>query len=344
MALRRAADLDSSDSRALVHLVQIAARRGDFAETRRLAALVFARDSTTEQAVFLRWRVAVANGDTATAARIESALDTLPLGAVRRLADWSQADGVRPGLATRAVDAFVRRAATPADADLALRLQMVVHANAGHFGPWLAAGRRVAPRQPVALFAVQPYAWFDGSRDSVTLVQASAVAAARHVWETRDCEERRPRACDRLRATLAALPDGRRSLDTLSAILAAAALRAGDAESLAAGVEGMRARALSFAELAAHSYFQGRAYAALGRTALALEALRRRPYATMEANSYLAPSLRLEGRLALQFGDTVSAIRAWRHFLVLRPDPDPAGQPIVDSVRTELQRLAGSRR
>jgi tetratricopeptide (TPR) repeat protein len=343
MALRRAADLDSSDARALVHLVQIAARRGDVAETRRLAELVFARDSTTEQAVFLRWRVAVANGDTAAAARIESALDTLPLGAVRRLADWSQADGVRPGLAPRAVDVFARRAVAAGDVALALRLQLVVHANAGRFGAWMSAAHRYVPDQPVSTFAMQAYAWYDGGRDRSAMAAESGVPAARSALATRDCEDRRPGACDTLRAIIAAMPADRRTRDTLPALLAAAALRSPDAESLAAGVEGMRHRALSFAELAAHSYFQGRAYAALGRTALALEALRRRPYATMEANNYLAPSLRLEGRLAAQLGDTAGAVRAYRHYLVLRSDPDPEVRPIVDAVRTELQRLSRSR-
>ena len=46
--------------------------------------------------------------------------------------------------------------------------------------------------------------------------------------------------------------------------------------------------------------------------------------------------LREEGRLAALTGDTLSAIRAYRHYLRLRHDPEPAVRPAVERVRREL--------
>jgi serine/threonine-protein kinase len=72
----------------------------------------------------------------------------------------------------------------------------------------------------------------------------------------------------------------------------------------------------------------------------ALRAVRRRFYA-YHLSDYLAPHLREEGRLAALTGDTAGAVRAWRHYLLLRSDPEPALRAGVDSVRAELARLSG---
>jgi hypothetical protein len=73
----------------------------------------------------------------------------------------------------------------------------------------------------------------------------------------------------------------------------------------------------------------------------ALDAVRRRPYA-YHLSDYLAPHLREEGRLAALTGDTTAAIRAYRHYLALRTDPEPALRPAVEAVRAELAKLASS--
>jgi hypothetical protein len=70
----------------------------------------------------------------------------------------------------------------------------------------------------------------------------------------------------------------------------------------------------------------------------ALAAVRRRPYA-YHLSDYLAPHLREEGRLAALTGDTTAAIRAYRHYLALRSEPEPSLRPGVDSVRSELAKL-----
>jgi hypothetical protein len=54
---------------------------------------------------------------------------------------------------------------------------------------------------------------------------------------------------------------------------------------------------------------------------------------------YLASYLREEGRLAVLIGDQDSAIRAYRHYLALRTDPEPELAGEVENVRAELARL-----
>jgi serine/threonine-protein kinase len=72
----------------------------------------------------------------------------------------------------------------------------------------------------------------------------------------------------------------------------------------------------------------------------ALRALRRRSY-SYHLTDYLATHLREEGRLAALTGDRAGAIRAWRHYLALRSDVEPALRAEVDSVRAELAKLGG---
>ena len=78
-----------------------------------------------------------------------------------------------------------------------------------------------------------------------------------------------------------------------------------------------------------------------GNLRAALAAVRRRPYA-YHLTDYLAPHLREEGRLAALTGDSAGAIRAYRHYLALRSDPEPALRPAVDTIRAALAKLTGS--
>jgi hypothetical protein len=52
--------------------------------------------------------------------------------------------------------------------------------------------------------------------------------------------------------------------------------------------------------------------------------------------------LREKGRLAAITAGRAGAVRAYRHYLALRSDPEPALRPAVDTVRTELAKLGGS--
>ncbi len=78
-----------------------------------------------------------------------------------------------------------------------------------------------------------------------------------------------------------------------------------------------------------------------GNIRAALSAVRRRGY-SYHLTDYLATHLREEGRLAALSGDTSGAIRAYRHYLALRSDPEPALRTVVEAVRADLAKLAGS--
>ena len=54
--------------------------------------------------------------------------------------------------------------------------------------------------------------------------------------------------------------------------------------------------------------------------------------------------MREEGRLAEATGDTAGAMRAYRHYLALRADPEQALVPQRDSVRAALGALLGEPR
>jgi hypothetical protein len=71
----------------------------------------------------------------------------------------------------------------------------------------------------------------------------------------------------------------------------------------------------------------------------ALKAVRRRSGEFPVGPQFTTTFLREEGRLAALTGDTASARRAYRQYLQLRHDPEPAVRPEVERVRQELDRL-----
>jgi hypothetical protein len=79
-----------------------------------------------------------------------------------------------------------------------------------------------------------------------------------------------------------------------------------------------------------------------GDLGLALRAVRRRDGGYLGGFPwYLSTFLHEEGRLAALTGDTAGAIRAYRHYLALRPNPEPQVKPEVEQVRTEVAALLG---
>ena len=78
-----------------------------------------------------------------------------------------------------------------------------------------------------------------------------------------------------------------------------------------------------------------------GDLPLALRAVRRRAgvygfWPSWNQSTFL----REEGRLAVLSADTAGAVQAYRHYLALRPDPEPEVRPEVELVRGELARLS----
>jgi hypothetical protein len=96
---------------------------------------------------------------------------------------------------------------------------------------------------------------------------------------------------------------------------------------------------VTFANLVASRLFE-----ATGDRRRALAAVRRRREWMSATIAYFGSMLRHEGRLAATTGDVQGAIRAYRHYLSLRTDPEPAMRAEVDKVRRELEDLEGRAR
>lgn len=77
----------------------------------------------------------------------------------------------------------------------------------------------------------------------------------------------------------------------------------------------------------------------LGDRPNALRAVRRRSGGFLLGPLYLSTFLREEGRLLALTGDTTGAIRAYRHYLALRPEPEPMAQVEVRQVERALAAL-----
>jgi hypothetical protein len=81
----------------------------------------------------------------------------------------------------------------------------------------------------------------------------------------------------------------------------------------------------------------------LGDVVGALKLIRKRAYIGA-GGLFLSTFLREEGRLAALTSDRAGAIRAYRHYLALRTNPEPTVKPVVDRVRAELANLIAKSR
>ena len=86
-----------------------------------------------------------------------------------------------------------------------------------------------------------------------------------------------------------------------------------------------------------------RLWEAEGDLPRALQAVRRRAGGYMLHPQFMSTFLREEGRLAALGGEQEAAIRAYQHYLALRPDPEPSVQPEVEQLRADLADLIGER-
>jgi serine/threonine-protein kinase len=349
-AFSRAVELDSSYAAPLLHLTQLAIRRGDLAEARRLGSLYLARDSAGDDADFLRWRLAVALGDSAGATRVERRFGSLTSRSLLLIASWSQFEGVRVAAGLRAAQELARRESRPEAASLGPRILAQTYANLGRFedrerlfAPW-----GVSPEHLEAL-RINDALWSDGAA-----ARAGAAILNR---------ERRAAAGDRLSALNVALwrevlypesayvlPPGAETAGTPVAREALHALRAArtgslDSRSRLATLDSFRlAQYSASSALTWLAMIRALVLERMGENAEALAAVRARPLIDESGLAHLAGALRLEGRLALAAGDTACARRAWRHYLALRYDPDPGLRLARDSVAAALQRLEPTRR
>jgi tetratricopeptide (TPR) repeat protein len=148
-AFRRAIEVDPTFIPPFIHLVQLAARSGDTTTVRRTATQLLQRDSTSESARFIQWRMAIALADSATLRNVRSHFDEMPAGALRLILMTAECDAVGLDDADRAIATLLRRSTTRGERMITL---IHAHAYALNRGQWqdaLRATEAIAGDDPV---------------------------------------------------------------------------------------------------------------------------------------------------------------------------------------------------
>jgi hypothetical protein len=378
---QRALALDSTFAGAIEHLLEMAATDGDTAEVRRLNALYFAADSGGDHAEFMQWRTAMALNDEAALADVRSRLPTLDRDEHTRNLGIAIVEGIgvqdieavttelrrRDGTAqermahhtwaARGVMSLGRRATAdsvlyeelvPLQASLYGGLERRQYGVALYLDLIGLGDSATAAHAAVAMRAL-PLISFTDKGEWYNWIEERCLVG---LWYARRSQPERAAAMLDLvteRTGIAATSftgdvpaDLAICTSILSAVVAAdaggAPLTTAVAE-LDAVIRSGLAQARDWEPEAILVLAQ--LQASLGRTAEALATVRRRSYWWNAEHQTLPASLRTEGALAAEVGDTTGAVRAYQHYLALRSGADPELQPEVEEVRAELGRLLG---
>jgi DNA-binding SARP family transcriptional activator len=364
-AFHRALALDSvAGLEGLSHLLELAAQEGDTAALRPLLAVGLAADSSAERVEAYRWIAAFTARDSAALAvfrprfRELRASTLTKIWALSQQAGFDVADAVRaqatlaarvdpgidPGDVLTSVYELALNRGRPQEAQRlaeaispgwssADRLAVVVLSALYGDGDTAAAaaGLRALGRQVEAPFAAGPklrHSQFE----YVCVVQQWRVAHGDLAGT--------PAAIAKLRVPDPSAPGWliMQNAACSAALEAALAVSRGRQETgfllqrLDSMVQAIPGWKWSFPRhrMVAHLW------ETQGEWGRALAAIRRRPHGAVR---YLAADLREEARLATLAGDTAGAVHAYRHYLALRLDPEPALRPQVEAVRAVLARL-----
>jgi eukaryotic-like serine/threonine-protein kinase len=370
-AFRRAVELEPGFVPATGHLLDLAASAGDTTEVRALGKKYFALDSVGDLADYYRWRVAVALGDQRELRTVRGRLDSLSPATLQRIVNVTQFDGVALDDGLRAAQALWSRSGLWSDMrwGYVKRVEIALnrgrpHEAAGLIQRWIAdhpfraldrlsevvnaifwdadttlAAREIREQPPVAdplppfraqgnepAYEVCAAGLWRMSRGELERVPAG-IAALRRVAEISRIYPSYPLLCARI----------------LEVQLAATARRSDLREQLEALDSLVRVRSAVSWLQAAGNLTAARYWEELNEPERALSATRRRLYISDigEARVLVAQAtlLREEGRLAAKTGDKDGAIRAYRKYLALRADAEPALAPQVARVRAALDSL-----
>jgi serine/threonine-protein kinase len=359
-AFRAARQLDPHYVAPIAGLLEVAAFEHDTIELRHIGQEYLSRDSVGPSADYVRWRVAAGVGDSATLDSIRARLDSLDTSTLQRIVQASVLSALDLADASRAVNIVVGRASDRIERRIALASAYMLALNRGRpreAARWLE--RRSMEHDNVLstwTWATMAALFWDGDRtlaDSIAKNRAELIARdtlrstpdtlaylqlSRHVsqqglWDVIHGDTARASAAARwLRRN--DHPIGGDFVDLLMAT------RSGrpDAPTLRARIDSVALEGcctltiVNWANLVA-----ARAHEAAGRDREALRAVRRGIWRFPP--QLLSTFLRDEARLAAKLGEREAAIRAYRHYLALRSDPEPELKAEVDRVRAELAKL-----
>lgn len=369
-AFRQALALDSTFGATFEHLLELAAARGDTGQVRRLTAARLDGDSSGEHTDFLRWRAAVALGDSARLRRVRQRFDRMPVSSLLRIVGTGQLEGIAPADVDAAAAALRRRPLPGPDRWLSRRSLHYLALNRGRVSVAATEVPLAAEGEPIPRWAerltVLDALFSDGDAEAAESAaarllpsgsSAPATGLERAAWSADLCilELRRllggdgagtPGVVARLRGPPGAADSvGTARSDSLCALMleaiyaetrgeprAPAVLRALDS------IMRLGPAVTNDVEIFANLVV-ARLYEALGDPRAALSAIRRRPFQWAYGPIFLTGFLHQEMRLAMLVGDTLGALRAGRHYLSLRTLPDPHLQKTVSRVRAEVASL-----
>jgi tRNA A-37 threonylcarbamoyl transferase component Bud32/tetratricopeptide (TPR) repeat protein len=361
-AFRRAVALDSGIARAtpnaepLTHLFQIAAIVGDTATVLRLRG---SADTTSD------WRAAAFFGDSAALARLRGGFSSMETSGLLGIVTRSLEDGLPLADADRAVRALESRASTHQERASAAMMRYLLLMSRGR--PDEAAASLEDVSEGTRFYhRISGAVYWDGDSASGAAEVRSRLPEveaplprdegerALRFWTM--CMVGRWQAAHAdwpaIRRTVARLrtgaavdrgmhaPDGPPGIPALCADMLeawlAADTRRPDAAALAHRLDG-EVRQVPPPWTDGDNLTVARLLEEVGDVPGALAAVRRRRFDTVPV--FLSTYLREEGRLAALSGDTASAISAYRRYLIMQDDPEPALRPRVEAARAELARL-----
>jgi tetratricopeptide (TPR) repeat protein len=370
-ALKRALALDSTYAPAAEHLLLIEAHQGDTSAVRQLGRHFLAIDPASENADGVRWRMAVALGDSASLADITRRRDTLTPISAHTMAYMSQVDAVDLDRAQRVADAAVEHAKAQGDKYVALVNAHDLALNRGRPSAAVVANTRsrdvgVASTRASLRERVRDALYWDGD-------SAAAVAAVRELersafgptpnapmerygqivdlcnvelWRAGHDDARTVvTSVARLRRTAQSTVPGEagiaafaHSCATLLDAVAATSVGRPDAPAAVARLDSMLKTGPGGFVQDAGNLILARLKERRGDVRGALAAVRRRE-TFLTRPLYLSTFLREEGRLAALAGENDAAIDAYRHYLALRAAAEPPLRSEVEYVRDELGKL-----
>ena len=370
MRSKRALALDSTYAPAAEHLLLIEAHQGDTGAVRRLGQHFLSIDPASENADGVRWRMAVALGDSASLAAITRRRDTLTPISAHTMAYMSQIDAVDLDRAQRIADAAVENARVQGDKYAALINAHDLALNRGRPSAAVVANTRsrevaVASARVYLRERVRDALYWDGdsaaavgsgARARAHGVRADAGEAGRSVRADRGSVQRgavargarrrahgrEQRGCDcadcRRQHGDAGISAFAHSCATLLDAVAATSSGRADAPAAVARLDSMLRTGPGGFVQDAGNLILARLKERRGDVRGALAAVRRRE-TFLTRPLYLSTFLREEGRLAALAGENDAAIEAYRHYLTLRAAPEPPLRSEVEYVRDELGKL-----
>ena len=369
-SLGRALELDSTFLLPLDHLILAKLYLEDTTDLRTLARVWSARDTVSgDRNDFIRWRLALALGDSTGLARERSRFDRYPDQALQLLANDAQTAAVGVGDVGPVLEELRRRAVGGAklrrtriwERDWLLNLGRPAAAlaltdslQAGE--PWpgwtrqqriddavFQDGDTVAAAADVR--ALSPLAASTTRADSIVEAIRTRAACRLGFWAMSHGDVSGVRRwAEKVRGarlkSQGIYTDDDRAIcgDLLGAWLARNGGSSGSAALLARADSIYLASDVSF-DYGAANIVTARVREAVGDLSGARTAIGRVGIGLSVSPEYQSTYLREQGRLALAAGDTAAAVIALRRYVALRSDPEPSLRGQTDSARTLLASL-----